>query len=73
MTATTLQTKINSLPPILQQNAESYIDFLLTKSNISLSKNARQPIDFSKYSTKTNLWSMDAQAFIKGLRNDERF
>lgn len=72
MSVETLQHKVSLLPSVLLQNAESYIDFLLSQSPVSNHKNNKQSIDFSKYSTNTKLWAMDAQDFIGELRNEER-
>ncbi|MBR5939807.1 MAG: hypothetical protein IKZ88_00995 [Neisseriaceae bacterium] len=73
MSVATLQHKVSLLPPVFVQNAESYIDFLLMQSQNSNPKNNNQIIDFSKYKTNTKLWSMDAQTFVRKLRNEERF
>ena len=73
MEMSVLNSKINSLPLQQQKALESYVDFLVFSTSSKIEQKKRPPLDFSKYETATHLWECDAQDFINGLRQDERF
>ena len=73
MEMSALNRKVNSLPLQQQRTLEAYVDFLLFSTSSKLERKKRTSLDFSKYETATHLWGCDAQDFINGLRQDERF
>lgn len=72
MTYAVLKKKMGSLTAWQQQNVESYIDFLLFQNQQGMQK-TREPLDFSKYKTATQIWNDDAQNVVNKLRSDDRF
>ena len=67
-----LERKVGSLSAVQQESVESYIDFLIYK-NEEYNPAPKMALDFSKYNTATHLWKEDAQEFVRGLRDGERF
>ena len=72
MTYAVLAKKMGSLSALQQQNVESYIDFLLFQNQQEFPK-TREPLDFSKYETATQVWNADAQSVVNELRSNDRF